>query len=195
MCTIKGEILWKGNLPLLDGQTDYKYRRFTVMALTVLETLPTSTWQFHHPGNLYPLLPDCSIILGTTTHINLTVPSSYGQLSTSSWLSHHPGDHHPRLLDSSIILGITTPSSWQLYHPVDHNPTQHDWCIILGITAYLNLTVPLSYDQLPISIWQFKAGMGRDFVPGYPSPYYLRVPVTIAFWACPQLENIHLNET
>ena len=43
-----------------------------------------------------------------------------------------------------------------------------------------------------------RAGMGRDFLPGYPSPYYPWVPgthyVTIAFWACPQLENIHLNE-
>ena len=37
-------------------------------------------------------------------------------------------------------------------------------------------------------------GTGRDSVPGYPSPYDLRVPVTIEFWACPQLENIHLNE-
>ena len=40
--------------------------------------------------------------------------------------------------------------------------------------------------------------MGRDFVPRYPSPYYPQVPgyvlVTIAFLACPQLENIHLNE-
>ena len=39
-----------------------------------------------------------------------------------------------------------------------------------------------------------RAGMGRDFVPGYPSPYYPRVLVTLAFWACTQLENIHLNE-
>ena len=42
-----------------------------------------------------------------------------------------------------------------------------------------------------------RAGTGRDFVPGYLSPYYLRVPgvpATIAFWACPQLENIQLNE-
>ena len=40
-----------------------------------------------------------------------------------------------------------------------------------------------------------RAGMGRDSVPGDPSPYFLRVPVTIAFWACPQLQNVHLNET
>ena len=32
---IKGEILRKGELPLIDGQTDYKYTWFTVMALTV----------------------------------------------------------------------------------------------------------------------------------------------------------------
>ena len=39
-----------------------------------------------------------------------------------------------------------------------------------------------------------RAGMGKDFVPGYPSLCYPRVPVTIAFCVCPQLENIHLNE-
>ena len=39
-----------------------------------------------------------------------------------------------------------------------------------------------------------RAGTGRDSVPGYPSPYYPRVPITIAFWACPQLENKYLNE-
>ena len=40
------------------------------------------------------------------------------------------------------------------------------------------------------------AGTGRDFVTGYLSLYYMYpwVPVTIAFWACPQLENIHLNK-
>ena len=39
-------------------------------------------------------------------------------------------------------------------------------------------------------------GLGRVEIlyPGTPSLYYLRVPVTIAFWVCPQLENIHLNE-
>ena len=31
---IKEEILWKEKLPLLERQTDYKYRRVTVMALT-----------------------------------------------------------------------------------------------------------------------------------------------------------------
>ena len=40
-----------------------------------------------------------------------------------------------------------------------------------------------------------RAGMGRDFVPRYPSPYYPLIPVTIALQACPQIENIHLNET
>ena len=29
-------------------------------------------------------------------------------------------------------------------------------------------------------------GMGRDFVLGYPTPYYPRVPVTILFWTCVQ---------
>ena len=40
---IKEEILWNGKLPLLDGQTDDKYRRFTVMALTsygLIEYIP-----------------------------------------------------------------------------------------------------------------------------------------------------------
>ena len=31
--------------------------------------------------------------------------------------------------------------------------------------------------------------MGRDFVPGYPSPYYLRVPITIVLWTCAQEKN------
>ena len=39
-----------------------------------------------------------------------------------------------------------------------------------------------------------RAGRGRDFVPGYPNPSDPWVPITIAFWACPQLENIYLNE-
>ena len=42
---------------------------------------------------------------------------------------------------------------------------------------------------MPIS-FTCRAGTGRDL---YPSSYYPRVPITIALWACSQLENIHLN--
>ena len=39
-----------------------------------------------------------------------------------------------------------------------------------------------------------RAGTGKDFVPGYLSSYYPRVPITTAFWVCLQLENTNLNE-
>ena len=38
------------------------------------------------------------------------------------------------------------------------------------------------------------AGTGKDFVPVSLLPAVTQVPITIAFWTCPQLENIHFNE-
>ena len=52
--------------------------------------------------------------------------------------------------------------------------------------------IPSMRRTLP-QIWS-RAGTGRDFVPESLLLAGTRVPVTIAFWAFPQLENIHLNE-
>ena len=45
-----------------------------------------------------------------------------------------------------------------------------------------------NYTSVFVMVWS-RAWMGRDFVPGYLSPYYPRVPVTIVFWTCAQSEN------
>ena len=90
-----------------------------------------STCQFNHLVYYHLPLPDSSTILGSSTHLYLTVSSPWGPISTCIWQVYHPGDHHPRLPDRSIILGITThlyltiPSPWgplststsQFHHP------------------------------------------------------------------------------
>ena len=38
-------------------------------------------------------------------------------------------------------------------------------------------------------VHSIRAGMSRDFVHGYPSPYYPQVPVTIVLWTCTQEDN------
>ena len=50
---------------------------------------------------------------------------------------------------------------------------------------YHNLVTWHSYGLLEHSV-RTRAGMCTDSETGYPSPYYPRVPVTIAFWACSQ---------
>ena len=80
--------------------------------------------------------------------------------------------------------------------------------ILIGTTVVRIATVEFlvkifSNRKFLISSWEkryflafgIRAGTGRDFVPTYPSHYYPQVPITITFWSCPQLENIHhLNE-
>ena len=127
----------------------------------------------------YPHLPDCFIILGTTTYLNVTVLSSLEHIPTSIWLFHHHGDHYLPQPDTSIILGITTSSARQFHHPVyhyltvtsscgpqpntawlfhhpgDHCLPQLDSSIILWTTNRQYLTVSSSWGLLPTSNWQF----------------------------------------
>ena len=105
----------------------------------------------------YPPLSDSLVILRTTTHLSLTVPSSWWK-------------HYPPLADNSIILVTTThlyltgssscepprTSYWQFYHTGDQNAILPDSSIIQGTTAHFYLTVPSSWGPRRISTWQFR---------------------------------------
>ena len=54
-----------------------------------------------------------------------------------------------------------------------------------------NVAASLSLEIFKAAV-EDRVGTGRDFVPGYPSllPTGTLVPITITFWACPQLENV-----
>ena len=113
----------------------------------------------------YPPLSDSLIILRTTTHLSLTVPSSWGK-------------HYPPQLDGSIILESTTylyltvPSSlsplpisnWKFHHAGDYYQRLPDISVIQRATVYLNWTVSSSGGPLPISTWQFHH-LGGHYLP------------------------------
>ena len=108
-----------------------------------LGLLVPSTWQAHHPGDHYPPLSGCSIIL-------VSIPSS-------TWQFHHPGDHYTLLPDSSIILGTTThlslTSSCGLFPSHHYSPLPNS-LIILGTTTHPYLTIPSSWNPQSTSTCQ-----------------------------------------
>ena len=132
------------------------------------ETLPTSTWRFHHPGVHYLLISDCSIIFVTTAYLKLKVPSCWGLLPTSTWHFRHPEGHCLPQLDSFIIRGTTTylyltvPSSWGTLltctwlvdYPGDHTPPLHVSSIIMEPLSRLPDS-SIILRTPPTSTWQF----------------------------------------
>ena len=104
----------------------------------------------------YPPLTDSSIILGTTTHLYLTVPSSWGPVPISARQFHHPGDYYYHNLTVSASFG---------HHAVDHYPPLPDSSIMLGTSTY-RILIPSSWGPLPTSTWQFY----------HPRDHYLPLP-------------------
>ena len=95
------------------------------------------TWPFYHPGDFNPPPTDSSIILWTTTYLNLTVSSSWGPLPRP-----------PSPLDSSIFLGTTTLLylivlfSWWPVHARCAHHILFLWFLVLGFSLVWRYVIP-----------------------------------------------------
>ena len=119
----------------------------------ILGPQPTSFRIWYYPVDHYPPLCDCSIVLGTTTHLFVTVWSSLGPLRTSLWVFYHLVDPYLLLYDSSVILKTTTNLFVSVIHSENRCLPLSSYWEQLGTTTHHFQTVLLSWGPLYTSLW------------------------------------------